>query len=289
MVSFSQNIGQVTPNSNYPHDLKNDILDQSIQKNVYFGFESRSADVLIAGTHNIVVPKLAVPFLRVRSISCGGMHSLALTTSGEVWQWGEPWGDFSMEINRSPKRLRISDVESVASGAFHNLALTSTGNVYGWGTNDFGQLGTGDTAYAVEPRLTVGLEDIDIADIAAGGWHSLGLSSTGVVYTWGRGEYGRLGLNDPKGTARMRPCKVPGLSQHVVVQAACGGSHTMVLTAKGAIFSWGRHSCGRLGTECEKTVEAPVEVHLPGSSDRWQPICVAIGGRCGVQCFCFQN
>lgn len=117
-------------------------------------------------------------------VSCGGMHSVALTDTGEVWQWGEPWGDFSIEVNRSPRKLVTRGIVSITSGAFHNLALNSCNQVLAWGTNDFGQLGTGDTTYATEPTLTVGLDDVSVADISAGGWHSLALSSDGKVYTW---------------------------------------------------------------------------------------------------------
>lgn len=171
-----------------------------------------------AGKRDLTVPKPTVPFLKVSMVSCGGMHSVALTTSGEVWQWGEPWGDFSIEVNRSPRKLAATNIVSITSGAFHNLALNTNNQVLSWGTNDFGQLGTGDTTYATEPRLVVGLDQINVADISAGGWHSLVLSADGEVYTWGRGEYGRLGLNDQKGVSRVRPCLVPGLTGHRVIQ-----------------------------------------------------------------------
>ncbi len=59
---------------------------------------------------------------------------------------------------------------------------------------------------------------VQVADIAAGGWHSCALSSAGEVYVWGRGEYGRLGLGDRSGSSKLRPHKVRGLESHVVVQ-----------------------------------------------------------------------
>lgn len=49
-------------------------------------------------------------------------------------------------------------------------------------------------------------------------------------------------------------------------QASCGGTHTMVLTAEGRIFGWGRGSFGRLGTGFEKDCYSPVEIFLPGVS-----------------------
>ena len=48
-----------------------------------------------------------------------------------------------------------------------------------WGINDFGQLGNGSTDYEVTPAKVLGLEDVQVADIAAGGWHSLALTASG--------------------------------------------------------------------------------------------------------------
>ena len=45
--------------------------------------------------------------LQVRQVACGGMHSLALTEGGEVWTWGEPWGDFSLYLDRNPRQVRL--------------------------------------------------------------------------------------------------------------------------------------------------------------------------------------
>lgn len=43
----------------------------------------------------------------------------------QVWTWGEPWGEFSMELDRSPREVPDAvDVAKIACGAFHNLALT---------------------------------------------------------------------------------------------------------------------------------------------------------------------
>ncbi len=47
-----------------------------------------------------------------------------------------------------------------------------------------------------------------VADIAAGGWHSLALTVDGELFAWGRGEYGRLGIGDPTGSSKLRPHKV---------------------------------------------------------------------------------
>ncbi len=57
----------------------------------------------------------------------------------QVWTWGEPWGDFSMKVDRHAKKVEgASDIVKLACGAFHNLALNSAGEGFTWGINDFG-------------------------------------------------------------------------------------------------------------------------------------------------------
>jgi len=53
------------------------------------------------------------------------MHSCVLTREGEIWTWGEPWGDFSMEVDRNPRKVACPEkIAKIACGAFHNLFLT---------------------------------------------------------------------------------------------------------------------------------------------------------------------
>ena len=241
---------------------------------------------------------------------------MALSESGEVWQWGEPWGEFEMTVNREPRRLRMREKTAgerfvrVACGSFHNLALTASGAVYSWGINDYGQLGDGTTINARDLVLVQGLEGVVVADIACGGyrprpacarssraqtrpslltratrfarspggWHSVAITEEGDVYVWGRGEYGRLGLGE-KGTSKLLPRRVEGLEGHKVVEASAGGTHTVVVTEDGRMFIWGRGSFGRLGTGNEQNHFAPVEVCFPGGPERWWIIAAAAGGR----------
>lgn len=233
-----------------------------------------------ADTLDVVTPQPCLSHLKVSQVAAGGMHSVALTDTGEVWTWGEPWGDFSMQVNRKARKVEgASDIAKIACGAFHNLLLSWKGEVFAWGINDFGQLGDGTTSYATSPVRVASLQDIPIADISAGGWHSLALSTTGAVYVWGRGEYGRLGLGDKSGSSRLKPTLVESLVHETVVQAVCGGTHTMALTAEGRIYIWGRGSFGRLGLGGERNCPAPVLVTLPGGAAKWRVISLCAGGR----------
>lgn len=229
---------------------------------------------------DIVSPLPCLSHLRVVQVACGGMHSLILTDMGQMWTWGEPWGDFSLNIERHPRKVpQLVDMAAIACGAFHNMALSSEGDVYTWGTNDYGQLGNGGTSYQTVPHKVVDLDHVRVADVGAGGWHSFALTEHGEVYTWGRGEYGRLGSGDHSGSSKLRPHRVKGLEQHRVVQAAAGGTHTLALTSSGRMFTWGRGSYGRLGLGHLRDYYHPVECVLPGGHERWRVIAITCGGR----------
>jgi hypothetical protein len=53
----------------------------------------------------------------------------------------------------------------------------------------------------------------------------------------------------------------------------------MALTDQGHIFTWGRCTNGRQGFDAQATVQQPHQIHMPGGSERWHPICIAAGGR----------
>jgi E3 ubiquitin-protein ligase HERC2 len=84
------------------------------------------------------------------------------------------------------------------------------------------------------------------------------------LYTWGRGNYGRLGHGSTDDVTK--PTLVPGLKGctfiifhrkfinlispgHHIVQVACGGgdAQTLAVTDAGLVFSWGDGDYGKLG------------------------------------------
>jgi len=84
-------------------------------------------------------------------------------------------------------------------------------------------------------------------------------------------------MGDCSGTTKLQAMQVHFRDRRLVVmQASCGGTHTMVLSNEGRIFVWGRGSFGRLGSGTEKDHYSPVEVFLPGMPCalicRWQII-----------------
>ena len=138
---------------------------------------------------------------------------------------------------------------SVACGDRHSLVVSSGGNVHSFGDGVKGALGHGVETSEMVPRRIEALDRMRVVCVAAGGNHSMALTSDGDVYSWGWGMYGQLGHNDY--TDRLLPTKVDALDN--VSGIACGAVHSMALRrGEGSVFVWGFGYAGQLGLgDCE--------------------------------------
>lgn len=136
---------------------------------------------------------------KVTAIAGGGHHSLALTATGRVLAWGEDatgqLGDGKTTSSDVPVDVKLPAgirATAISGGGHHSLALTSTGQVLAWGENG-GQLGTGNTTQSDIPVDATLPPRTRVVAIAAGGHHSLALTSTDQLPAWGDNESGELG------------------------------------------------------------------------------------------------
>lgn len=100
----------------------------------------------------------------------------------------------------------LSIFNVVYTGGRHSLALTTDGKVFSWGEGDDGKLGHFSRWNCDKPRLIEALKSKRVRDIACGSSHSAAITSNGDLYTWGLGEYGRLGHGD--NTTQLKPKQV---------------------------------------------------------------------------------
>jgi alpha-tubulin suppressor-like RCC1 family protein len=106
------------------------------------------------------------------SISAGGFHTCAVSSSGNVYCWGyNTNGQLGVNSNTGPQICNgsdgcsempvevlgvggsgyLSNISSVTAGSSHTCALSSSGNVYCWGANNSGQLGNNSTTQGNTP------------------------------------------------------------------------------------------------------------------------------------------
>ena len=245
-----------------------------------------------APARHIVSPmrRVALPegAKRVIQVSCGGMASFALSEDGRVWEWGQPLEE--EEPRATPQLVRGCErrvVAEIAAGSFHLLLRTENGEVLSYGNGMYGQLGTGATAASDVPRVVETFGRVGVAKIAAGGWHSAAVTAGGEIYTWGRGEYGRLGHGDDcrdKVVPERVELDLGDEALNFIVDVSLGGSHSCALTRDGRVVSWGRATYGRLGRVVDPDAAScgvPGVVVFPPLPDggRWRVFALACGGR----------
>uniref|UniRef100_A0A8C3FUU3 E3 ubiquitin-protein ligase HERC2 n=1 Tax=Chrysemys picta bellii TaxID=8478 RepID=A0A8C3FUU3_CHRPI len=195
--------------------------------------------------------------LNVVQVAGGSKSLFAVTVEGKVYACGEATNgrlglglsSGTVPIPRQITALSNYVVKKVAvhSGGRHAMALTVDGKVFSWGEGDDGKLGHFSRMNCDKPRLIEALKTKRIRDIACGSSHSAAITSSGELYTWGLGEYGRLGHGD--NTTQLKPKMVKVLLGHRVIQVACGSrdAQTLALTDEGLVFSWGDGDFGKLG------------------------------------------
>ncbi|XP_048358014.1 regulator of chromosome condensation [Sphaerodactylus townsendi] len=168
-----------------------------------------------------------------------------------------------LEKNGAPKAKRTK--------VSHQSHRTEAGLVLTLGQGDLGQLGLGPDILARKRPALVKLPE-KIIQAEAGGVHTVCLSETGKIYTFGCNDEGALGRD----TSEEGSDSVPGLVdlKEKVVQVSAGDSHTAALTEDGRVFIWGafRDENGVIGLlaptkgtevqECSSGSSVPVELQL---------------------------
>ena len=141
-------------------------------------------------------------------------------------------------------------ITQVGAGNEHSIFLTSSGDVYAVGYNDNGQCGIGSNTPLRDVKkisgLTAGTDD-KIAQIHVynGCEHTLAISRTGKLYSFGYNYRGQLG----NGTTISEnvPRLVKGMIGRCVVLASCSYYHSILLCSDGTLWTMGRGDSGQLG------------------------------------------
>jgi alpha-tubulin suppressor-like RCC1 family protein len=208
-------------------------------------------------------------------VSVGGNSSFGITATGILYAWGRnaygQLGDNSTSARSSPVTVvgGITNWAQVSSGRENGLGVTSTGIAYAWGRNTYGRLGDNTTTSRLSPVTVVG-GITSWEQVSAGGGHSLGVTSTGIAYAWGRNNYGQLGDNST--TSKSSPVTVVGGITNWA-QVSAGDRHSLGLTSTGIAYAWGLNNAGRLGDNSTTNRSSPVTV--VGGITNWTQVFAA--------------
>ncbi|XP_069713822.1 secretion-regulating guanine nucleotide exchange factor isoform X5 [Phaenicophaeus curvirostris] len=221
----------------------------------------------------------------VKQVACGWDFTIILVGSGLVLSCGSnSFGQLGVPHISSPCLIpqKIESLKEkvvdVAAGLRHALAATENGLVFQWGTGMASRAKRANQGKplplfltAKEPCEVTGLEGVKVKRVAAGSYHSVSLTETGKVFTWGRMDYGQLGRHTvvPGGQEACIAseqhlellCNIPVSVSCLngASQIACGSEHNLAVVG-GQCFSWGWNEHGMCGDGTEADVHVPKPV-----------------------------
>ncbi|XP_021847694.1 PH, RCC1 and FYVE domains-containing protein 1 [Spinacia oleracea] len=211
-----------------------------------------------------------VEFLAITNVdfvACGEYHSCAVSTSGDLFTWGDGvhhvglLGHGTDACHWIPKRvsgpLEGLQVLSIACGTWHSALTTSNGKLFTFGDGSYGVLGHGDRESVSYPKEVQQLNGLKTIKVSCGVWHTAAIvevmspSTSGSsissrkLFTWGDGDKYRLGHGNKE--PYLLPTCVSALIEYNFSQIACGHDFTVALTISGHVFTMGSSLHGQLG------------------------------------------
>jgi alpha-tubulin suppressor-like RCC1 family protein len=138
------------------------------------------------------------------------------------------------------------------------LMITNNGTLYGYGEGSFYLFGEGVAVprYGF-PGVTAG--GLKWSKVSAGYTHTIGLTTSGMVYTWGQALSGNLGQN---GTLIKTPSMIDytNLPNSIVVDIAAGQYFNVFVSSDGKGYGFGSNGFGQL---CNYDIEQVYYVAVP--------------------------
>lgn len=207
----------------------------------------------------------------VKQISCGSGHTVILDRKGQVFTWGRGddgrlgHGDNGWKyVPRLVEALAGKQIQQVTCGSYHTAAVSFTGELFTWGGGMYGKLGHGDENGHAVPVQVTALSSVAVVQVACGSRHTVVLTQSLEVYSWGDKENGVAGHSALETEGHQyAPRIVAGLRGVNCTQVAACGFHTAALTENGEIFTWGEGKFGRLGHGCERNQPIPKMIQGP--------------------------
>jgi len=217
------------------------------------------------------------------SASAGGLHTVAITTNGQLYAWGYNYygqlgnndsGNYTSGVEKDTAkyeayRVRIGTAtnwKTVSAGQYHTVAIQTDGTLWAWGCNEFGQVGNGTTTNRTSP-VKIGT-DTNWKSVSAGNDHTVAIKTDGTLWAWGRNDSGQLGNGESgDGKFKSAPIKIGTDTNWKSVSA--GGYHTAAIQTDGTLWTWGRNDSRQLGDGTETNCASPMQI---GTDTDWETV-----------------
>ncbi len=204
---------------------------------------------------------------KIVEVAAGSSHAMARTLQGNLYVWGNnnfgQLGDDKKEaILNKPTKLDFASekVIQIACGSFHSYVLTNMNYFYGFGYNGYGQIAdrsvtlhSGNekiTPYEMSKNFNLEVGE-KIVDIYSGFFYGMAVTSNHNIYAFGQNTSGQLGIKNNISTATPQKMNqnISFSSDDAIQTMALGEKHSLLVSSRGEIYSWGDNGSGQLGED----------------------------------------
>lgn len=209
-----------------------------------WGF-NRNGDLGLSSKKDVRTPtRLTLPTTDpIKDMQCGSHHMVMLTENGKMFTCGSSfYGELGIGDVKSSKLREVKPVQNtvwtkIFVNKSHMIAINSIGKAYVWGWNYSGQLGLGDNKNRNIPHRLVSPDGSQWDTFFCSTHNTVGKTSKGNVYIWGKNESGMLGLGDKKDRNTpqlLAPIKSDSWKDFYFLTL-----ETIATTASGKVYQWG--------------------------------------------------
>jgi alpha-tubulin suppressor-like RCC1 family protein len=166
------------------------------------------------------------------------------------------WIPTLLKFNQQLKQNGQKRLSMISIGKNHTVLVDSSSGVYTFGLGDIGQLGHGSKTNESYPRPLETLSyqanhtegggisksissKIEIISVCTGSDHTLILTVTKRIYSWGSNRRGQLGHSEFNNSSLPR--NIVGPKNVRII--SCGAYHSACLADPGILHTWGAREC----------------------------------------------
>ncbi|XP_057716086.1 serine/threonine-protein kinase Nek9 isoform X3 [Corythoichthys intestinalis] len=196
-------------------------------------------------------------------VCAGESHFAVVTVEKELYTWANVQGGAKMvgqlghgdqASYRQPKRvekLQGKAIRQVGCGTDFTVCITDEDQMYTFGSDYYGCIGVEGAMgmQILEPVLLEFFEERPVRQVSCGDNHVVVLTHSGDIFSWGCGEYGRLGLECEDDFSSPMQVELP--KSATISSVSCSSDGTFFLTDTGKVLACGNNEFNKLGLNQE--------------------------------------